>query len=68
MSYEEYSKQISLGSIKQSFLGDFIITNWQERMLGIEMKNWSSLNPSPSLRAVRNRRQETVSLPKYKLK
>ena len=68
MSYEEYIKQISLGSIKQSFLGDFIITNWQERMLGIEMKNWSSLNPSPSLRAVRNRRQETVSLPKYKLK
>ena len=56
MSYEEYIKQISLGSIKQSFLGDFNITNWQERMLGIELKNWSSLNPSPSLRAVRNRR------------
>ena len=59
MSYEECIKQISLGSIKQSFLSDFNITNWEneeeERMLGIELKNWSSLNPSPSLRAERNR-------------
>ena len=52
---------------KKHFLVIFAdsIKNLLERMMGIKKKRF---NTSPSLRTVRNRRPETVSLPKYKLK